>query len=229
MLDMVRHDMATPIATAKGSIHLLRTSMDQMTSEQVASLLTALDRSISGIERLAKNLSIDASLDVDALTEGFVEISVAQLLGELEQDLASLAEQKKSALTFEIAPGAPLAFSGALLLVRQAIENLVTIAIKFSPQGERGAVVAVPDGSSIRFEVTDHGPGVPPGEQTGLFDRFKRSSESTKKKVPGLGLGLSIVSRVAKVHGGAVGVTSESGEGSTFWISFPVENWRPAA
>ena len=229
MLDMVRHDMATPIATAKGSIHLLRTAMDQMTKEQVASLLTALDRSISGIERLAKNLSVDASLDAEALTEGFVEISIAQLLGELEQDLASLAEQKKIPLTFSITPETPPSFSGALLLTRQAIENLITNAIKFSPQGEPVAITARADGPAIRFEVTDRGPGVPEGEQSRLFDRFKRAADSTRRKVPGLGLGLSIVSRVARVHGGAVGVTSGAGHGSTFWISFPIENWRPAA
>ena len=229
MLDMVRHDMATPIATAKGSIHLLRTAMDEMTKDQVASLLTALDRSISGIERLAKNLSIDASLDADALTEAFVEISVAQLLGELEQDLASLAEQKRIALTFSITSETPASFNGALLLTRQAIENLITNAIKFSPQGEPVSVTTRVDGPSIRFEVTDRGPGVPDGEQSRLFDRFKRSTDSTRKKVPGLGLGLSIVSRVARVHGGTVGVTSKTGDGSTFWISFPIENWRPAA
>lgn len=229
MLDMVRHDMATPIATAKGSIHLLRTSMDQMTKEQVTSLLTALDRSISGIERLAKNLSVDASLDAEALSEAFVEISIAQLLGELEQDLASLAEQKKIGLSFTITPETPSSFHGALQLARQAIENLITNAIKFSPQGEPVTVTARAEGSTIRFEVIDHGPGVPEGEQSGLFDRFKRSSETTRRKVPGLGLGLSIVSRVARVHGGTVGVRSRPDEGSTFWISFPIENWRPAA
>jgi signal transduction histidine kinase len=228
MLDMVAHDIATPIATAKGSVHLLRQSMEDMTKEQVDSLLAALDRSIAGIERIAKNLSVDARLGANNFTESFVEISVAQLLGELEQDLMTLAQQKQIPLIFEIQPNAPDSFLGALFLSRQAIENLITNAIKFSPSAETVVVRARPDAESVRFEVTDHGPGVPPEEQHLLFERFTRSQEASRKKLPGLGLGLSIVNRVAEVHGGASGVESSAG-GSTFWISFPVENWRPAA
>lgn len=229
MLDLVAHDIATPIATAKGSVHLLRQSIDRMTKEQVDALLTALDRSISGIERIAKNLSVDARLGIGGLTEGFVEISVAQLLGELEADLSSLADQKHITLDFEILSDAPPAFTGALLLARQAIENLITNAIKFSPPEALVTIKARPEGPSIRFEVTDQGPGVPVAEQGVLFERFRRSQDPSARKLPGLGLGLSIVNRVAKVHGGTVGVSSEVGRGSTFWIAFPVQNWRPAA
>lgn len=229
MLDLVAHDIATPIATAKGSVHLLRQSIDRMTKEQVDGLLTALDRSISGIERIAKNLSVDARLGIGGLTEGFVEISVAQLLRELEADLSSLAEQKRITLDFEILPDAPPAFTGALLLARQAIENLITNAVKFSPHGALVTIKATGDGPSIRFEVTDQGPGVSRAEQGVLFERFRRSQDPSTRKLPGLGLGLSIVNRVAKVHGGTVGVASTEGQGSTFWIAFPVDNWRPAA
>ena len=80
----------------------------------------------------------------------------------------------------------------------------------------------------MRFDVRDQGPGIPVDEQSRLFERFQRSEESSAK-VPGLGLGLSIVKRVAKVHGGTIGISSQPGHGSTFWITFPVENWRPAA
>ena len=229
MLDLVAHDIATPIATAKGSVHLLRQSIDRMTKEQVDGLLTALDRSISGIERIAKNLSVDARLGVGGLTEGFVEIPVAQLLGELETDLSTLAEQKKIDLRFEIAPDAPQSFTGALLLARQAVENLITNAIKFSPADGLVLVTARSDGPSIRFDVADQGPGVAEAEQGVLFERGKRSQDPSMKKLPGLGIGLSIVSRVARVHGGSVGMSSAQGEGSTFWITFPIDNWRPAA
>ena len=229
MLDLVAHDIATPIATAKGSVHLLRQSMDRMTKEQVDGLLMALDRSISGIERIAKNLSVDARLGAGGFTEGYVEISVQQLLKELEADLSSLAEQKKILLSFEVLPDAPESFQGGLLLARQAIENLITNAIKFSPRDGLVVVRARSDGLCVRFEVTDNGPGVAEAEQGVLFDRFARSKDASTKKLPGLGLGLSIVDRVATVHGGSVGMTSTPGEGSTFWITFPVENWRPGA
>lgn len=229
MLDLVAHDIATPIATAKGSVHLLRESLDHLTKEQVKSLLAAIDRSISGIERIAKNLSVDARLGAGSFTEGFVEIFVAQLLSELEVDLSSLAQQRNVVLRFEVLADAPQSFNGALLLARQALENLITNAIKFSPQNGSVSVTARGDGPALLFEVTDEGPGVPEAEQGVLFERFRRSIDTSNKKLPGLGLGLSIVSRVAKVHGGSVGVTNGSDGGSTFWISFPVENWRPAA
>lgn len=229
MLDLVAHDIATPIATAKGSVHILRQSIGDLTPEQVHGLLVALDRSISGIERIAKNLSVDARLSAGGLTEGFVEISVEQLLSELEADLVSLAEQKNIHLRFEVQPDAPPAFNGALQLARQAIENLITNALKFSPPDGTVTITACADGPAVRFAVTDEGPGVPQTEQGMLFQRFTRATESSRRKLPGLGLGLSIVNRVAKVHGGSVGVESRPGEGATFWIAFPIENWRPAA
>lgn len=229
MLDLVAHDIATPIATAKGSVHLLRRSFEDLTQDQVQKLLTAIDRSISGIERIARNLSVDARLGAGSFTEGFVEISVHQLLSELEVDLCSLAEQTDVSLRVDIASDSPPVFTGGLLLARQALENLITNAIKFSPQGGTVTVTATGDGPAVRFEVTDQGPGVPEAEQGVLFERFKRSSDSSKRKLPGLGLGLSIVHRVATVHGGSVGVVSGRDGGSTFWIAFPIENWRPAA
>ena len=229
MLDLVAHDIATPIATAKGSVHLLKESFDSLTREQIQKLLAAVDRSISGIERIAKNLSVDARLGAGSFTEGFVEISVAQLLSELEADLSSLAQQRDLALRFEIRPGTPPAFTGALLLARQALENLITNAIKFSPPNGTVSVTALQEGAAVRFEVTDQGPGVPEAEQGVLFERFRRSTDQPASKPPGLGLGLSIVSRVAKVHGGAVGIANGANGGSTFWIAFPIENWRPAA
>ena len=229
MLDLVAHDIATPIATAKGSVHLLRESFDKLTKEQVQKLLAAIDRSLSGIERIAKNLSVDARLGAGGFTEGFVEISVAQLLSELEVDLSSLADQRNLTLRFEIRPDAPPAFTGALLLARQALENLITNAIKFSPANGSVSVTAVREAATVRFEVTDQGPGVPRTEQGVLFERFRRSPDLSEQNPPGLGLGLSIVSRVAKVHGGTVGIVDADGGGSTFWIAFPVQNWRPAA
>jgi signal transduction histidine kinase len=132
-------------------------------------------------------------------------------------------------LSFSIAPDAPATFAGASLLVRQALENLVTNAIKFSPRGTMVALTARSEGVSIRFDVRDEGPGIAPGDQTRLFERFHRDQQAITRRAPGLGLGLSIVKRVARAHGGTVGLASQEGHGSTFWVTFPVENWRPAA
>ncbi|MGH2557374.1 MAG: ATP-binding protein, partial [Actinomycetota bacterium] len=67
----------------------------------------------------------------------------------------------------------------------------------------------------------DRGPGIAVGDQAMLFERFSRTRSGSQAGVPGTGLGLSIVKRVAEAHGGAVGVASSPGQGSTFWITFP--------
>jgi signal transduction histidine kinase len=103
------------------------------------------------------------------------------------------------------------------------LENLLTNAIKFSPSGTDVVLTARLEGGSVRFDVTDEGPGIAVEQQGRLFLRFEREEQGEVSRA-GLGLGLSIVRRVAEAHGGGVGVASRPGQGATFWISFPINS-----
>lgn len=220
LVDVVRHDLATPVAVARGCVDQLQRTDSGMSAEERNEVFLALDRSVSAIERLSSNLRSDARLENPSLYRDFAEISVPALLAEVHSDLVDYAEQRDVRLTVLTEGDAPDDFAGAVLLVRQAIENLVTNAIKHSPPGAAAVVTCRREGDAVRFDVRDEGDGISPEAQEGLFDRF-----TTLRGLPpmsGLGIGLSIVRRVADSHGGTVGVSSQRGHGSTFWISFPI-------
>ncbi len=223
LIDVVRHDIATPLAVARGCVDHLASAAHTISDEQRTELFRALDRSIAGLERLSANLRSDARLENPALYREFTDVTLASLLDEVRDDLGDYASQRDVVLLVQIDPNTPPSFQGSLLLVRQAIENLVTNAIKYSPRGGAVTLTCRPEGGSIRIDVRDEGPGIPTQAQQTLFDRFT-SNDSASGSRTGLGIGLSIVRRVAETHGGTVGVASRLGEGSTFWISFPAQS-----
>jgi two-component system sensor histidine kinase BaeS len=94
--------------------------------------------------------------------------------------------------------------------VRDALENLVTNAIKFTPEGGTVTVVARTEDNVVRFEVTDEGPGITADRQAALFT--------------GEGRGLVLVRRLVEGRGGSLGVDSRPGAGSTFWVTFPIDH-----
>ncbi len=222
MLDLLRHDMMTPISTARGAVEMLTNNFDQLTDAQREALLGALGRAVENVERLARNLRFDARLEAPHLEQEFSDIDVLKLLEELRADLESAAQREKVELKVLAEEDSPVRFRGAYLLVRQALENLVTNAIRHSPEDGEVTITSRAEGESIRFDVRNDGPGIPPAEQAGLFVRFERRRRKDDRPQPGLGLGLSIVRRIAEAHGGNVGVSSQPGQGATFWISFPL-------
>ena len=108
----------------------------------------------------------------------------------------------------------------------QVLDNLVSNAVKFTPDGGRiTARIAYSDGRAL-FEIADTGKGIPPDEQEQLFEPFFRSPTATARAIPGTGLGLSITKAIVDAHGGTIEVESAPGAGATFRIRMPA--YRPA-
>jgi len=107
--------------------------------------------------------------------------------------------------------------------VRQVLLNLLSNAIKFTPDGGRITVAAGPvdGGSEVRIAVTDTGIGIAAEDQPKLFQEFSQLDASASRKYEGTGLGLALSRRLIELHGGAIGVESEMGKGSTFWFTLP--------
>jgi signal transduction histidine kinase len=104
-------------------------------------------------------------------------------------------------------------------LAKNILINLISNAIKYSPEGEPILVETSIQGDTVRISVTDQGMGIPDVEQKHLFDRFFRASNAANT-TQGTGLGLYIVQRYAEMMGGSVGFKSKVEEGSTFWVEF---------
>jgi signal transduction histidine kinase len=110
----------------------------------------------------------------------------------------------------------------------QVLLNLVGNALKFTDAGEV-RIVAMPANGGYSLSVIDTGPGIPPGEQTRIFEEFHQVDGSNTKAKGGTGLGLAIAKQIVQMHGGRIWVESTLGKGSTFQVELPIRAQTDAA
>jgi len=142
---------------------------------------------------------------------------VEALLQRVVLLLEPVAAQRKIHLSLTPSPGLPAVFADADLLAR-AVENLVSNAIKYSPEGTEVSITAEPYQQGIAISVSDHGYGIPEPDLARIFEKFYRVPRVQDAEVQGTGLGLSFVRDIAELHGGSVTVTSKVHVGSTFTL-----------
>jgi signal transduction histidine kinase len=111
---------------------------------------------------------------------------------------------------------------GDRVRLRQILGNLIENAVKYSPEGGEVRVSAAAANGAVRITVRDDGPGIPPDQQTRIFEKFGRVDVPGASK-PGTGLGLFIARSIAEAHGGSLEVSSEPERGSTFTLTLPGE------
>ena len=139
---------------------------------------------------------------------------------ECLETMAPIAHQKPLTLVSDLPDALPLLKADAARLT-QVMVNLLSNAIKFTAPGGRVTVSARSDATRLHIEVVDTGAGIPREDLPRLFHPFTQLDMSRTRQVGGVGIGLSISRAIVEAHGGTIGVTSELGQGSTFWVSLP--------
>jgi signal transduction histidine kinase len=202
--DNIAHDLKTPLTRLHNRAEqALRTA--QTDSEYRNALETIIDES-DGLISTFNALLMIARAEAGQAREGMADFDAAEVAHDVGELYEPLAEEKGIALTVEAEAPAPV--KGNRELVSQAVANLVDNAIKYGEpkggeiNGTKPEIVvrAVNDGDRITLTVADHGPGIPEGERSRVVERFVRLEQSRSQ--PGLGLGLSLASAVARLHGG---------------------------
>jgi signal transduction histidine kinase len=193
----IAHDLRTPLAELRSRLEELtvtRPAAEQAFAE-VESAMADVDRVIGIFNALLRLAEIDSGMR----RSGFVEVDVSALAAEVVELYQPVAELKGITLAYRT--GGALAVSGDPVLLAQAIGNLIDNALKY---GERTVTVEARDGAEggVALSVTDDGPGVPDEEKPRVIERFYRSDAS--RATPGVGLGLSLVAAVARLHGGTL-------------------------
>ena len=192
------------------------------------------------IERSARHLLgvIDDVLDVSKLEAGKVElehgeVSLSRVLDDVATLLAGQCADKGLTLELSVAEEVPDRVVGDALRLRQVLVNLVTNAVKFTERGgvevrvtrldepahDRHGSLGPHAAVVLRFDVRDSGIGVSPEERRHLFTSFSQADATISRRYGGTGLGLAISKSLVELMGGAIGVESRPGEGSTFWFS----------
>jgi two-component system, cell cycle sensor histidine kinase PleC len=169
---------------------------------------------------------INDILDLSRIEAGRQEIAdeptqVSECMEYARHMLAARASEKNVTVIAETAPGFPKLMCDFRALNQIAI-NLLTNAIKFTPEGGKVSMTARvnPDGR-MAFVVSDNGPGIPKAEQEALMTAFSRGAHATKQAIEGAGLGLPIVRGLLEVHGGSMVIDSEPGKGTDVICYFP--------
>jgi signal transduction histidine kinase len=228
LTDVALHNLRTPLTVARGFLSTLQTYGEDLQASDRDDAFQAIDEALHRIQDLAEGALLQeptaAGLSPPVTPE---RIELTSLLEELKASLEHYREDVGLDLRME--NGCCGAFTGDRRLVRESLENLITNALQHSPSREVVKVTARLEGGSVRFDVTDRGPGIPPEEQGRVFDQFYRTRLSTAEGHSGTGVGLWIVRQLAELQGGGVGVTSRSGQGATFWVTFPLVAAEQAA
>jgi len=204
--DNVAHDLKTPLTRLRNRCEAaLRTARSEADYRRV--LEDTIEESMSLIRTFDALLTI-ARAESGEVRDGMAEFDLAEVARDVTELYEPLAEDK--GLTLEFEANEPAAVKGNRELVSQALANLVDNAIKYAAPGTAPAqangarpgilVEANTEKDQVVLTVSDHGPGIPAGDRTRVVDRFVRLEQSRSK--PGSGLGLSLVSAVARLHGG---------------------------
>jgi signal transduction histidine kinase len=215
------HELRTPLNGILGYAELLHSggNLDATQLMRVEAMRTA-----------GKHLlqMITCVLDLSEMETGRTEVQLVEC--EVEPIAAACfdlirpaAEAKSLSLAIAVSPDTPTCLITDPMRLRQVLFNLLGNAAKFTRQGEIGLRLRnVADGSMLRFEVTDTGPGILPDQRPRLFHDFERLDSATAHE--GAGLGLAISARLATLMGGRIGHEDNPGGGSVFWLELPSQH-----
>jgi len=218
------HDLKAPFDAIAMIMHNLESGAGGPLTEQQTKWAKRCQLRLDEVSNFLRDFQIIASLDSTTLEEKGQEIDVHAMLRRLVAEYEDLAQARLHEVSLSVTGGLP-AVRGIERLIHEAVANLFTNAIKYTPLGGNIAIRASSHNRSVRIEVSDNGAGISPEDQGKVFQEFVRSRHRTEQtgKEPGSGLGLSIVRRIVELHHGKVGLESEPNKGSTFYIDLPAQ------
>lgn len=219
VISMVSHDLRSPLMSLDFSLTLIGSGKYGELNEKGLKELSSAEMSAKRLIRLINDL-----LDIEKIESGKLNVLKMPLefrtLAEHCTDaVRALAVSKEIELVIE--SNDEIEFPGDGDRLEQVIINLLGNAIKFSPNNSKVIVRGEEKERFVEIRVIDSGPGIPADYKKKIFERFQQVSRGDGKEKEGTGLGLAISRAIVEAHGGTIGVDSEDGKGSSFWIRLP--------
>ncbi|MDP2179135.1 response regulator [Methylicorpusculum sp.] len=218
-LGNMSHELRTPLMAVIGFTDLLQRQIDE----------PAVLHKLSRIRKAAGNLSstINQILDFTQIESGntaqvTIDFNLAAMLHKINDTIEELAVAKTLAYAYDVDSAIPANLNGDRVKLEQVLLNLASNAVKFTRHGavslRASLIEATGEEVKIRFEIQDTGIGIDQSLLEHIFVPFEQVDNTLTRQYGGLGLGLSINRKLIEMMGGEMGVESESGKGSTFWI-----------
>jgi two-component system sensor histidine kinase GlrK len=226
----ISHELRTPLASIREGTHLL---LDEIPGPLAPAQRQTLQIMADSSQRLIHLIS--TLLDLSKMQAGMMPYQIAptDLRRVADTSVAKvrlLAESRHIQILTE-APNGALWVPADAARVEQVLDNLLSNALKFSPEGGTVSLrmLVVPQERTVRFSVTDSGPGIPSQELPHIFERFYQGRRQHQTVLAGSGLGLALAKKVVEAHGGRIWAESEPGKGATFHVVLPLEKDRGLA
>jgi PAS domain S-box-containing protein len=223
---LVSHELRTPLTSIRGYLELVLDGEAGEVTDEQRQFLGVVERNANRLLDLVGDLLFLAQIEAGKLSLEVGAVDLAAVAAESVETARPLAEEKEITLTLATSPLPLLAGDGAR--IAQLLDNLVSNAVKFTPQGGRVDVRASSSRGNAILEVRDTGMGIPAEEQEHVFERFFRTTRATEQAIQGTGLGLAISKAIVHAHGGRITLASSEGEGATFRVTIPIRAVQPA-
>jgi len=216
----VSHELRTPITAVRSAVDTLRLTLtgDPAASERFVDII---DRNAQRLGSLVEDLLDLSRLESKDYRPEAMPVPLRTVADQALTLLRARIEEKKVDVGNEIDAELPPARADRRA-VEQVFTNLLDNAVKYCPAGASVRLRAQKTERGLRVEIADTGPGIEPRHLPRLFERFYRVDSGRSRDMGGTGLGLSIVKHLVETMGGAIGVESTPGRGSTFWFVLPV-------
>ncbi len=218
-VSIASHELRTPLTNILSSAELLEHYSAKLSEQDRGGLLKSIQEAVHRMTALINDVLIIGKTGAGKLRFNPQTQDVAQLLTGIVDSLR-ISEGRNRSIDLSCALERPMRKVDEQL-ARHVFTNLVTNALKYSPDDSTVTVKVTEDADTLRVDVTDRGIGIPEQDVPKMFESFHRASNVGDR--PGTGLGLAIVKTAAELHGGKVTVTSRLGHGSTFTATLRAE------
>jgi signal transduction histidine kinase len=215
------HELRTPLTSIIGYTDLLLGGVAGELMPQQREFVEVTARNARRELRLVNDLLFASMSGVRKFKLDLDTVELGTLVTESVESAGLTAEKKRIRLTHKI--GSKRELIGDKDRLAQLLDNLISNAIKFTPEGGHAEVRLSEYRDRLQLEVWNSDSFVPPEEQEQLFERFYRSQSAVDKVIPGMGLGLAISKAIVEAHGGAIRVRSDPSEGTSFLIDLPLD------
>lgn len=211
----VAHEMRTPIANVSTHLELMAEGIWEPTRER----LNACCQELSRIAGLLGDLSRLQQMESEQLVLHREPVEFKALLEDIQELFAGALQEKHIDCRLE---GGPLTAEADRDRISQVLQNLMSNAVKYTPEGGSIRWTLAREEDSARISITDSGIGIDKKDLPYLFERFYRADPSRHRKTGGTGVGLTIAQAIVRAHGGRITVESTPGKGSTFTVTIPL-------
>jgi two-component system sensor histidine kinase KdpD len=222
LLSSVSHDLRTPLATITGAVSAILDEGGTLDAPTRQELLESVREEADRLNRLVQNLLEMTRLESGALQLRREPHPIEEVIGAALQRVGKRLTGRR--VTTRVPPDLPLVAMDDVL-IEQVLVNLLDNALKYTPPGSPIEIISTATDRSVTVEIADHGPGLPPGQEDKIFEKFYRAQPSGSR---GAGLGLAICRGIVRAHGGRIWAQNLPGGGVAFLFTLPLGE-TPAA